>query len=109
MTGSVSWRYMAEPLRSHVLHRLGKLAAVMDFRCAAHQYRMLSAGYCHMQIFRKLLPWDHAAGVLLHREAGGYSAHFDGSAYRPSETGGGLLLAPDEKSWKELSAALLSG
>jgi fructose-1,6-bisphosphatase/inositol monophosphatase family enzyme len=107
MTGAVSWRYMAEPLRSHVLHRLGKLAAVMDFRCAAHQYRMLSAGYCHMQIFRKLLPWDHAAGVLLHREAGGYSAHFDRSPYRPSQTGGGLLLAPDEASWKDLAAALL--
>ncbi len=107
MTGAVSWRYMAEPLRSHVLHRLGRLAAVMDFRCAAHQYRMLSAGYCHCQIFRKLLPWDHAAGVLLHREAGGYAAQFDGAPYRPSQTGGGLLLAPDETSWNELAAALL--
>jgi len=107
MTGAVSWRYMAEPLRSHVLHRLGRLAAVMDFRCAAHQYRMLSAGHCHCQIFRKLLPWDHAAGVLLHREAGGHAAQFDGAPYRPSQTGGGLLLAPDETSWQDLAAALL--
>lgn len=107
MVGSMSWRYMAEPLRSHVLHRLDRLAAVTDYRCAAHQYRTLAAGYCHVQMFRKLLPWDHAAGVLLHREAGGYAKHFDGSDYRPSEIDGGLLLAPDEASWHDLAEALL--
>jgi len=46
---------------------------------------------------------------LLHREAGGYAAHFDGSPYRPSQTGGGLLLAPDQQSWQYLAAALLPG
>ena len=107
MVGSMSWRFMQEPLRSHVLHRLNKLAAVTDYRCAAHQYRMLASGHCHVQMFRKLLPWDHAAGVLLHREAGGYARHFDGTEYLPSETGGGLLLAPDEASWNALADALL--
>nr|WP_221246622.1 inositol monophosphatase family protein [Acidocella aromatica] len=107
MFGSMSWRYMEEPLRAHVLHRLDRLAAVTDYRCAAHQYRMLSAGHCHVQMFRKLMPWDHAAGWLLHSEAGGYSRHFDGSNYRPSHTGGGLLLAPDAPSWEALAEALL--
>lgn len=107
MTGSVSWRYMPEPLRTHVLHRLDKLAAVTDFRCAAHQYRMLAAGHCHMQIFRRLYPWDHAAGFLLHQEAGGYGRHFDGSVYKPSQIDGGLLLAPDKPSWDELAKTLL--
>ena len=107
MVGSMSWRYMEEPLRSHVLHRLDRLAAVTDYRCAAHQYRMLAAGHCHVQMFRKLLPWDHAAGVLLHREAGGYARRFDGSAYRPTTTGGGLLLTPDAASWDAAAAALL--
>lgn len=107
MTGSVSWRYMAEPLRSRVLHRLDRLAAVTDYRCAAHQYRMLAGGNCHMQIFRRLYPWDHAAGFLLHQQAGGYARHFDGSVYKPSQIDGGLLLAPDESSWHELAKALL--
>lgn len=107
MVGSISWRFMEEPLRRHVLHRLDRLAAVTDYRCAAHQYRMLAAGHCHAQMFRKLLPWDHAAGVLLHREAGGYARRFDGSEYRPTTTGGGLLLAPDEASWDALAEALL--
>jgi fructose-1,6-bisphosphatase/inositol monophosphatase family enzyme len=107
MVGSMSWRFMEEPLRSHVLHRLDRVAAVTDYRCAAHQYRMVAGGHCHVQLFRKLLPWDHAAGVLLHREAGGYGKRFDGSDYRPSNTGGGLLLAPDAASWEALADALL--
>jgi fructose-1,6-bisphosphatase/inositol monophosphatase family enzyme len=107
MTGSLSWRYMEEPLRSHVLHRLDRLAAVTDYRCAAHQYRMIAAGHCHAQMFRKLLPWDHAAGVLLHAEAGGYGRQFDGGEYRPSVVDGGLLLAPDAASWEALADALL--
>jgi fructose-1,6-bisphosphatase/inositol monophosphatase family enzyme len=107
MTGSVSWRYMPEALRTHVLHRLDKLAGVTDYRCAAHQYRMLAGGHCDMQIFRRLYPWDHAAGFLLHQEAGGYGRHFDGTAYKPSQIEGGLLLAPDETSWHELAKALL--
>jgi fructose-1,6-bisphosphatase/inositol monophosphatase family enzyme len=60
-----------------------------------------------VQMFRKLLPWDHAAGVLLHREAGGYARRFDGSHYHPSTIGGGLLLASDEASWEAVADALL--
>jgi fructose-1,6-bisphosphatase/inositol monophosphatase family enzyme len=107
MTGSISWRYLAEPLHSHVLHRLDRLASVMDYRCAAHQYRMLAGGHCHVNLFGRLYPWDHAAGFLLHREAGGYARRFDGSDYHPSEINGGLLLAPDEASWHALADTLL--
>jgi fructose-1,6-bisphosphatase/inositol monophosphatase family enzyme len=107
MTGSVSWRFLPPELRARVLSRLDRLAAVTDYRCAAQQYRMLAGGRCHMQLFRKLLPWDHAAGFLLHREAGGYARRFDGSDYVPSKTDGGLLLAPDAASWHALHEALL--
>jgi fructose-1,6-bisphosphatase/inositol monophosphatase family enzyme len=107
MTGAISWRYMRQPLRAHVMSRLDRLAGVTDYRCSAHQYRMLAAGHCHMQMFRRLYPWDHAAGFLIHREAGGYARRFDGSEYRPSEIEGGLLLAPDAASWFALEEALL--
>lgn len=108
VAATISWRFMQEKLKSHVLGRLANLASVTDYRCAAHQYRLLAAGYCHTSLYQKLMPWDHAAGVLLHREAGGYARRFDGSAYRPSVTDGGLLLAPDETSWHVLAQALLA-
>jgi hypothetical protein len=46
-------------------------------------------------------------GWLLHREAGGYSAHFDGTPYRPTHFTGGLICTPDEATWHQARAALL--
>jgi fructose-1,6-bisphosphatase/inositol monophosphatase family enzyme len=109
MAGAVSWRYMPEPLRSTVCRNLPRVGAAWDYRCAAHQYRMLAAGHCHYVVFHRLLPWDHAAGWLLHQEAGGWSARLDGSAYRPAHATGGLICTPDEASWHMLRAALMEG
>jgi fructose-1,6-bisphosphatase/inositol monophosphatase family enzyme len=107
MAGNASWRYLREPQRSLVCANLPRVAAAWDYRCAAHQYRMAAAGHCHYLFFNRLMPWDHAPGWLLHREAGGYSAHFDGSDYRAAHLSGGLICAPDAASWQALRQALL--
>ena len=106
MTGALSWRYLPDPLRQTVCSRLPLLGAAWDYRCAGHEYRMLAAGHCHFLMFNRLLPWDHAPGWLLHREAGGYSAQFDGRRYVPTVTAGGLLCTPDEASWHDMRGAL---
>jgi fructose-1,6-bisphosphatase/inositol monophosphatase family enzyme len=106
MSGSVSWRYMPEPRRSQVCARLPLLGASWDYRCAAHQYRLLAAGHCHYAVYNRLLPWDHAAGVLLHQEAGGYSALLDGRAYSAGRVDGGMICAPDRGSWEAIRGAL---
>jgi fructose-1,6-bisphosphatase/inositol monophosphatase family enzyme len=109
MEGIVATGFLPEPLRGTVLANLTKLAATANLRCAAHEYRLAAAGYCHMLLYNRLMPWDHAAGWLLHREAGGYSAHFDGTAYQLSHLTGGLICTPDEASWHLVRAALLEG
>lgn len=98
--------FLPEPLRSTVIGNLPKFAMTFWMRCAAHEYRMAAAGHCDVLMYNKLMPWDHAAGWLLHREAGGYSAHFDGTAYSPSHLSGGLLCTPDRASWESVRAAL---
>ncbi|MCQ4159146.1 inositol monophosphatase [Roseomonas sp. GC11] len=108
MIGAVSWTWMAEPLRSQVTARLPRLASGVQFRCAAHEYRLVASGGAHIVIYNRLMPWDHLPGWLLHREAGGYSARFDGSEYQPEHTGGGLLAAPDRESWQAAREALLA-
>ncbi len=106
MDGAVSWRFMPEPTRSQVCARLPRLAGAWDYRCAAHQYRLASAGSCHFLVYHRMMPWDHAAGELLYREAGGVVARLDGSPYSPASTEGGLIAAPDQASWTALHRAL---
>ncbi len=108
MVGCVSWGYMPEPLKSRVTSRLPRLAAAVGYRCAAHEYRFVAGGHAHLLVYNRLMPWDHAPGWLIHREAGGHAARFDSSAYDPARhTTGGLILAPDRAGWEEARATLL--
>lgn len=109
MSGNASWRYLPAPLREAVTRNLPKVAGSWDFRCAAHEYLMLVDGRCHFLLFNRTLPWDHLAGWLIHAEAGGYAARFDGSPYRVTDHGGGLLYAPDRASWQALHDLLFAG
>jgi fructose-1,6-bisphosphatase/inositol monophosphatase family enzyme len=109
MSGNASWRHLPSPLRDRVALNLPRVMASWDYRCAAHEYRMVAAGHCHFLVFNGLMPWDHLPGWLLHREAGGYSARFDGSAYEVKHRDGGLLCAPDRDSWLALHEVLLGG
>jgi fructose-1,6-bisphosphatase/inositol monophosphatase family enzyme len=108
MTGVATWRYLPRETRATVARNLTKVASAFDLRCAAHQYRMLAAGHCHFVLAHRLMPWDHAPGVLLHREAGGFSARFDGTPYQPTRTLGGLICTPDEHSFFALREALFA-
>jgi fructose-1,6-bisphosphatase/inositol monophosphatase family enzyme len=107
MEGIVGTTFLPEPLRTQVNSRLSRLSTTTWLRCSAHEYRTIAAGHCHILFYNKLMPWDHAAGWLMHQEAGGYSAHFDGTQYLPTHTSGGLIYAPDEASWRAVRAALL--
>ena len=106
MLGAISWGYMEPARRDRVLPALAALAGVQNLRCAAHEWRMAAAGHLQLLAYNRLLPWDHAPGWLLHREAGGYSARFDGREYTPLDSTGGLLAAPDRAGWDEAMRVL---
>ena len=108
MHGCMGWSYLPAGQRETVAANLPRLAAAYGYRCAAHEYRLAATGACHVLAYGKLMPWDHLAGCLIHAEAGGFSAKLDGSPYRPTDTAGGLILAPDETSWHAVREALLS-
>ncbi|HZQ59787.1 MAG TPA: inositol monophosphatase family protein, partial [Casimicrobiaceae bacterium] len=108
MLGIVSWLFMAEPLRSTVTRNLSRVGVAVDYRTAAHEYRLIAGGHYDFVMFGKMAPWDHLPGCLLHEEAGGYAACLDATPYTPaSRTNAGLLCAPDIASWTALRETLL--
>ncbi len=100
MVGGISWSDMGEPDRSRVAANMAKIRMVFSFNCSAYEYWMAASGRLHFIGHSKLMPWDHLAGVLAHQEAGGHTAKFDGTPYRPGETTGGIISAPDKESWQ---------
>jgi fructose-1,6-bisphosphatase/inositol monophosphatase family enzyme len=109
LTGSLTGR-IARGLKQKVGispdHRVGKVRRIGS---TAREYIDLARGRLHFAQYTRLKPWDHAAGVLIHQECGGFSRiRRTRSLYHP---GGGiseetLLLTPDEASWIELDGLL---
>lgn len=108
MVAAVSHRYLPPDRAAIVRANLGVLGATWELRCAAHEWRLAAAGKLHGLLYWRLYPWDHAPGVLLHAEAGGYARRLDGQPYHAGVHTGGLLAAPDRASWEGLRAALFA-
>jgi fructose-1,6-bisphosphatase/inositol monophosphatase family enzyme len=107
MSGIVNWLFFPAPLKAQITANLSRVAAAVDYRCAAHQYRAVASGHYDFALYGKMTPWDHAAGVLIHKEAGGYAAFLDGRPFNVQQRTGGLLCAPDEESWRMLRDTFL--
>lgn len=101
--------HMFEPaLRKELAPRVLRFLRTTTWRCSAWEYRMLITGAMAFCLNESLKPWDHAAGVLIHSEAGGYAATLAGDTYRPTMVEGYLLAAPNRDLWAEISNALAS-
>jgi fructose-1,6-bisphosphatase/inositol monophosphatase family enzyme len=86
--------------------------ASVRYGSVGREYMDLASGKIHFAHYsRRLKPWDHAAGVLIHQEAGGFSALApDRTPYQPSlgETTKktALILTPDADSWELMYAII---
>jgi fructose-1,6-bisphosphatase/inositol monophosphatase family enzyme len=106
MNGMASWRYFPEPMRRPLLASFAAFESVSTLRCCGQEYRLAAAGRCDFLLYGSLNAWDHAPGVLLHQEAGGWARMLDGAPYRPGGRGLGLLCANTQESWREARALL---
>jgi myo-inositol-1(or 4)-monophosphatase len=102
MVGTISINDIDRARRQRIAGNLAKTKMAFGYNCSAYEYWMAATGKVDFIGHFKLMPWDHLAGVLIHQEAGGYTARHDGSPYRPGETTGGILSAPNEDLWHEV-------
>lgn len=87
----------------------GAFARNVNQGSAAHDYWALAEGRLHLSGYKNLKPWDHAAGVLIHAEAGGYARLLSGAAYDPVAAGQtGILSAPSQDVWRRVADLALN-
>lgn len=106
LRGTAYTRYMPEPLATPVEARAARHQKVEEVVCAAHEYTQIAAGQKDYVLYYRLLPWDHAPGALIVREAGGVVRHPDGRDYDVSDRREATLLAPDPTTWERARAEL---
>jgi len=97
-----------------ILERGSQVGALHRVTCAGLEYVDLVEGRVDFAAFSRILPWDHAAGVLIHGEAGGTSGFMEESTEEPAgysvrRQAGLLLHAASRSGWSQLRAALMNG
>ena len=117
MTGSAPRRVRERVARLDGVNGTAVPGHLMQWRCTGQEYLAMAQGRLDFVRYgRRLKPWDHAAGILIHAEAGGYSALVGprGGAREPepySPAGGirsGVLLAAaDRESWAALKPTMI--
>lgn len=110
LNGSIYGRFvrMSEPYNRIWGRGRGRLGNVFNARCVGQEYLARLKGRMHFGVYTRMNPWDHAAGILLHQEAGGIARMGDGSQYRPAERGHVCLLTPDEELWHTMHQELIN-
>ena len=110
MRGSFNMRFLPDEVRPKAREAANTHLTDRHFRhgCAGYDYTQLAKANYEFCFYWKKMPWDHAPGLLIHKEAGGYSACLDGRPYLPRDLTGGLLVTPDRESWETFHAAVLA-
>ena len=87
-------------------HR-ARLGQITTLRCAGAEYLEILDGHANFSLYRMTKPWDHAAGTLMMREAGGGAVQFAGGPYMPAQAlNAGLIAASTEEALDEARALL---
>ena len=104
-SGFVGYRIAKEFDRQLPEQQRARLGRVSTLGCAGAEYIEILSGRASFSLYRMTKPWDHAAGALMLREAGGDALRFDGTPYGPAqEINAGLIAASSPEVLAEVRA-----
>lgn len=84
-----------------------RLGNITTLRCAGAEYLEILSGRANFSLYRTTKPWDHAAGTLMMREAGGDAVQFGAAPYTPAQPhNAGLITASTDQALNEARALL---
>ncbi|MFE3455552.1 inositol monophosphatase family protein [Nonomuraea sp. NPDC059194] len=108
LRGAALTRFLSPAAQAHV-RKVTPMFGTLESgaKCSGIDYPWLVEGTLDFILFHRLLPWDHAPGVLLLTEAGGVAHHLDAVPYRPTDERTGLLNAADIECWQTVRSLLI--
>lgn len=105
LRGAVGEAYYPQADRPALAALSPRFRGSSNLGASVHEYRQLCLGGSDFVLSGGLHVWDHAAGVLCLREAGGVARLLDGRHYAPTMREGRLLKARTEGMWEALAEA----
>jgi fructose-1,6-bisphosphatase/inositol monophosphatase family enzyme len=99
LVGAAYGRTVAGPRAGKLLGDSGRVGVVKNLGSSALEYSAIALGRAHFSLHSRSLPWDHAAGMLIVREAGGLADFLDGTAYDPRIVDRPVLAAATRLAW----------
>jgi fructose-1,6-bisphosphatase/inositol monophosphatase family enzyme len=109
MRGAFNVRFMDELWRDRVELFADQVPRKSGTQCSAWDYTDLARGRHDLVTYHRMMPWDHAPGSLILREAGGVLRSLDeGVDYRPSTLGAPHMAARDEDCWQRSTKMIRS-
>lgn len=94
-------RFMPDEWKSGIEACAAGVGATTSLLCSAWDYTNVARGQHDFITYHRMLPWDHAPGSLILREAGGVVRDIEtGMDYAPRTLKGPHLVARDEESWQ---------
>ncbi|KIT14820.1 inositol monophosphatase family protein [Jannaschia aquimarina] len=111
MRGNLGEYFYGEPGRTRLAALTPGLRRNTNLGASVHEYRLLCLGGSDFVVNGGINVWDHAAGVLCLREAGGRSGLLDGRDYAPTMTdadlaGSALFNARSSAVWEMMAPQL---
>ncbi|HEY8191684.1 MAG TPA: inositol monophosphatase [Alphaproteobacteria bacterium] len=104
--GFAGRKYFTNAMKPHIDALKQQAASLTSLNCAGHEYLNLAAGKADFAVYSRIRPWDHLAGTLAVKEAGGTVMNWDGTPYKPSDEFGGIIVASHPALYHELHTSV---
>ncbi len=103
LSGYIPLNVFPREVQPDLVAAVPEFLRILNLRCAVHEYRMVAQGHMDFCLSGTLNSWDHAAGSLVVREAGGVSKMLTGEPYSAAVNSGYLLTAGTSAAWNALA------
>ena len=105
--GAAMTSYLPDSLRTTAEASFSSFQSIGRTRCAGHNYPSFAKNETQFLFYYRTLVWDHAPGVLIAQETGGFVRRLDGTLYSPVDDRKGLLCASNRNMWAAIQRKLV--